>query len=134
MGKDYKGSEKRKFKRIVFSAKDDVMGVVTFPEKPDDPIFYKISDIGAGGLRFILPKSNAPEIISFNDTLFLREIKGKSPLEMVAGVQLEVRWVMHHEMFDHMVIGCEFVDLAEDVSRQIDEFVEAELARQNLDQ
>lgn len=133
MEKKYAGSEKRKFKRIVFSAKDEVMAVVTFPEKPDDPVFYKISDIGAGGLRFMLPKSDAPEIISFNDTLFLHEIKGKSPLEMVAGVQLEVRWVMHHEMLDHMVIGCEFVNIAEDVSRQIDQFVESELTEQNLD-
>ena len=91
------------------------------------------SNVTGSGTSTVLNLSNAPEIISFNDTLFLREIKGKSPLEMVNDVQLEVRWVMHHEMFDHMVIGCEFVNIAEDVSRQIDQFVESELAEQNLD-
>ena len=124
----YEGTERRKYKRIVFSATDEVTGVVTWPESGDKPFSYRISDIGAGGMRFILTKDNAPEIISFNDTLYLTEIKGKSQLAFVTGVQLEVRWVIEHDMFEHMVIGCEFIEIAEDVQKQIDDFVASEIA------
>ena len=82
-------------------------------------------------MRFILTKEDAPEIIGFNDKLFLREIQGKSQLEFVAGVALEVRWVIQHEMFEHIVIGCEFVDIANDVQQQIDAFVESEVTHRS---
>ena len=124
----YEGTERRKYKRIVFSAKDEVTGVITWPEFGEKPFTYRISDIGAGGMRFILTKDNSPEIISFNDTLQLVKINGKSQLEFVSGVQLEVRWVIEHDMFEHMVIGCEFVNMAADVQKQIDDFVASEIA------
>ncbi|KPJ74894.1 MAG: hypothetical protein AMJ54_16360 [Deltaproteobacteria bacterium SG8_13] len=133
MEEDYDGAEKRKFKRVVFSAGDEVIGVVTWPEHGEEPFAYRVSDIGAGGMRFILTREKAPQIIDFNDTLHLREIKGKSQLEFVAGVALEVRWVIEHEMFEHMVIGCEFVNIEADVQKQIDAFVETELAAKNQD-
>jgi len=132
MERDYDGSERRKFQRIVFSAKDEVMGAFKFSGLPDKLVSYKIADISAGGLRFILPRDDDLQI-SAHDTLFLREIKGKSQLEFVAGIELEVKWVMDHEMFEHLMIGSEFVTIAEDVRKQIDQFVESELARQNQD-
>jgi c-di-GMP-binding flagellar brake protein YcgR len=130
--KNHDGSERRKFKRIVFSAKDAVMGAFKFTGLWDKLVSYKIADISAGGLRFILPRDDDLQI-STHDTLFLREIKGKSQLEFVAGIELEVKWVMDHEMFEHLMIGCEFVTIAEDVRKQIDQFVESELAQQNQD-
>ena len=132
MDKNYDGSEKRKFKRIVFSAKDEVMGVFTFPGPADDQFTYKIADIGAGGLRFILPRDDDLKV-SIGDTFFLREIKGKSQLEFVDGIELEVKWTMDHEIFEHIMIGCEFVNIAEDVRKQIDQFVESEPVQQNQD-
>ena len=133
MEKKYKGAEKRKHKRIVFSAKEEVTGVVTWPEHGDTPFTYRISDIGAGGVRFILSKESAPDVIGFNDKLSLQQISGNSALEFVSGVVLEVRWVIQHDMFEHMVIGCEFVDIPNDVQAKIDAFVasEAELRSQD---
>jgi c-di-GMP-binding flagellar brake protein YcgR len=112
MEKDYDGSEKRKFKR--------------------DLISYKIADISAGGLRFILPRGGDLKV-SIGDTFFLHEIKGKSQLKFVADIELEVKWTMDHEMFEHIMMGCEFVTIAEDVRKQFDRFVESELAQQNQD-
>jgi c-di-GMP-binding flagellar brake protein YcgR len=132
MDKDYDGYEKRKFKRIVFSAKDEVMGMFKVPGIADDWVSYKIADISAGGLRFILPRGDDLKV-SIGDTFFLHEIKGKSQLEFVADIELQVKWVMDHELFEHLMIGCEFVTIAEDVRKQIDQFVESELAQQNQD-
>ena len=129
MEKNYDGAEKRKFKRMIFSAKDEVMGVVAWPGDAHGLRTYQISDISAGGMRFILSKGDAPQIIDHSDPLYLREIKGKPQLGFIAALQLQVRWVIEHEMFEHMVIGCEFVDISEDVQKQIDRFVESELQR-----
>jgi hypothetical protein len=93
MEKDYDGSEKRKFKRIVFSAKDEVMGVFTLPGFVDDLVSHKIADISAGGLRFILPRGDDLKV-GIGDTFFLHEIKGKPQLAFVADIDLEVKWVM----------------------------------------
>ena len=126
------GTERRKFKRIVFSAQDEVMGAVAFPEHAGKSFTCKIADIGAGGLRFIIAKDDAPKALAVDSTLLLHEIKGRSPLEIVGDVELQVRWVMEHEMLDHLAFGCEFVRITEDLRAQIDRFVESELAR--LDQ
>lgn len=130
MQEQFDGTERRKFKRIIFSASEEVTGVVTWPDQGEKQFTYRISDIGAGGMRFILTRDKAPPIIDFGDTLYLQEIKGKSQLAVVTGVELAVRWVIEHEMFEHMVIGCEFVNIAEDVKKQIDQFVESELTLQ----
>ena len=115
----------------VFSAKDDITGMVTFPEKGASPFTFKIADIGAGGLRFILPRDDAPETVSVNDKMMLGEIKGRPQLEGVADIELEVRWIMEPEMFAHMVIGCQFANISEEIQKQIDSFVESELASQD---
>ncbi len=132
MDKNHNGSERRKFKRIVFSATDEVMGMFTFPKVADDLISYKIADISAGGLRFILPRENDLKI-STGDKFFLREIRGRTKLDFVADIELEVKWVMDHEMFEHIMIGCEFLNISEAVQTQIDQFVELELGDQNQD-
>jgi c-di-GMP-binding flagellar brake protein YcgR len=133
MENEYGGAEKRKFKRIVFSARDEVTGTVTWPEHADKPFSYRISDISAGGVRFIISKRDSPPIIDHDDRLLLGEIKG-TRLEFVADVALAVRWVIEHEMFEHMVIGCEFVNITDDVRMQIDQFVEFELAAKNQEE
>ena len=128
MEKDYDGSERRKFKRIVFSAKDEVMGAFKFSGLSDKLVSYKIADIGVGGLRFILPRDDDLKI-SIGDAFVLHEIKGKTQLEFAADIELEVKWVMDHEMFAHLMIGCEFVTITEDARKLIDQFVESELAQ-----
>ena len=128
MEKDYDGSERRKFKRVVFSAKDEVMGVFTFPGSATDQFTYKIADIGAGGLRFILPRDDDPRV-SIGDTLFLHQIRAKTNLEFAADIELEVKWTIDHEIFQHIMIGCEFTHITEAFQKQIEQFAESELVR-----
>jgi len=132
MDKNYNGSERRKFKRIVFSAKDEVMGVFTFPGPADDQFTYKIADIGAGGLRFILPREDDLKV-NIGDTFLLHVIKGKTKLEFTADIHLEVKWTMDHEIFQHIMIGCEFVHMTEAIQKQIQQFAKSELAQRSQD-
>ena len=128
MEKDYDGSERRKFKRVVFSAKDEVMGVFTFRGSAADQFTYKIADIGAGGLRFILPRDDDPRV-RIGDTLFLHQIRAKTNLEFAADIELEVKWTIDHEIFQHIMIGCEFTHITEAFQKQIEQFAESELVR-----
>jgi c-di-GMP-binding flagellar brake protein YcgR len=126
MGKEYDGFEKRKFKRIVFSAKDEVVGVFKLSKLPGKPVFHKIADISAGGLRFILHRDDGLNL-SMGDRFFLHEIQGKTTLEFVGAVELEVKWTMDHEIFEHIMIGCEFIHMTEAFQEQLEQFVESEL-------
>jgi hypothetical protein len=128
MAKKYEGLEKRKFKRIIFSAKDEVVGVFTFSGNPDKRVSYKIADISAGGLRFILPRDDELKI-SNDDTISLHEITGKTKLELDGVIQLEVKWTMDHDMFQHIMIGCEFIHVNEVFQERLEYFVESELAK-----
>ena len=128
MEKDYDGSERRKFKRIVFSAKDEVMGAFKFSGLSDKLVSYKIADIGVGGLRFILPRDDDLKI-SIGDAFVLHEIKGKTQLEFAADIELEVKWTIDHEIFQHIMIGCEFTHITEAFQKQIEQFAESELVR-----
>ena len=128
MEKDYHGSEKRRFKRIVFSVKDDVKGVFTFPKITDDRVLFKIADIGAGGLRFILARDDDLKL-NIGDTFFLHEIRGKNKLEFTADIQLEIKWMMDHEIFQHIMVGCEFIHIIVDFQKQLEQFAESERDR-----
>lgn len=131
MEKNYNGSERRKFKRIVFSARDEVMGAFTIPGR-SDLVPYKIADISVGGLRFILPRDDDLKV-SIGDTFFLHQIKGRTQLEFAADIELEVKWAMDHEIFQHIMIGCEFVHMNQAVQKQMEQFAESELTRQTQD-
>ena len=122
---DYNGTERRKFKRIVFSARDEVFGVFKLSGSPDQRVSYKIADISAGGLRFILPRGDDPTI-NIGDTISLCEITGKTKLELDGDIEMEVKWTMDHEMFQHIMVGCEFIHMTEVLKEQLEQFAESE--------
>jgi len=123
MERDYDGSERRKFQRIIFSAKDEVMGAFKFSGLPDKLFSYKLADFSAGGLRFILPRDDEQKI-SIGDTFFLHEIEGRTQLEFPADVELEVKWMMDHDIFQHIMIGCEFIHTTKALQKQLEQFAE----------
>ena len=120
--------ERRRYRRLAFSAREKVYGEVGFPDPADEPKVLKIADIGAGGLRFIeLRTENC--WLKTGDSLILRKITGHKKLGFLADVLLEVRWILDEEQFEHVIIGCEYVNMAPLQSRQIDRFVQEELAQ-----
>ena len=125
MDHNHDGPERRKFKRIVFSARDEVIGVFTFSGSPDKRVSYKIADISAGGLRFILPR-DADLKINVGDTISLHEITGKKKLEIDGDIWLEVKWTMDHDMFQHIMVGCEYIHVTEVFQEQLEAFAESE--------
>ncbi len=121
-------TERRQFKRVVFSASDNVLGEFDLPGISDEIISFKILDLSAGGLRFVLPRDDCGDI-DVGNKLFLQKIKGMSRLEFVSRMELEVKWILDNPAFENVMIGCEFLNVSETVRMQIDQFVETEATR-----
>ena len=118
-------TERRQYKRVVFSASDNVLGEFKLSGDSDEVISVKILDLSAGGLRFALPRDACGDIdVGYN--LFLQYIKGISRLEFVSRMELEVRWILDNPAFENVMIGCEFLSVSGTVRNQIDQFVETE--------
>ena len=126
MKKQFDGPEKRRFKRTVFSIEDGIIGVFSSNDFTNDSIAASIMNLSAGGLQFILPRSSYPEI-GTGDRLILREIKGTTDLKFISNLELEVKWVLDLQIFDHVGIGCEFLNVSDAIMDQIDRFVDSEI-------
>jgi c-di-GMP-binding flagellar brake protein YcgR len=126
MSDEYAGTERRNHQRIVFSARDEVIGDVNVPTAVQSQLALKIADISAGGVRFLMPRTDAGDIRS-GEIFLLQRIRGNAALAFVQSVAAEVRWVLDHPSFDHLLIGCAFVSPTEAFQRQIEQFVVTEM-------
>ena len=125
MKKYYAGDDRRRFKRVIFSAADEVEGLVQLPNSIE--VALKIADIGAGGLRFIPQRADVPGIRS-GITLHLLRIRGQNQMTFLTGVKMVVKWIIDEPQFAHVMVGCEFEADSEDIRRQIDSFAASETA------
>ena len=125
MGKQNDGSERREFKRVAIPSSDGIMGFISSPRlKADNTIAVNIIDLSAGGLHFFLPRSSF-KAIGAGDDLILREIKGTKKLEFISNVELQVKWIAEHPSLKHVGLGCEFLNISDEIRQQIDQFVDA---------
>ncbi len=124
MGSQFDGSERRKYRRVAIPANDGIKGIISSPRLiADDSIAVKIIDLSAGGLHFFLLRDSFKKI-STGDHLTLREIKGVKKLDFVANIELEVKWIAEHPSLKHVGLGCEFLNIADEIRQQIDQFVD----------
>ena len=120
--------ERRRFKRLAFSARDEIFGEVGFPDPSVESKVLKIADIGAGGLRFIRLRTASCRLKS-GDTIILQQIIGHKKLEFLAEVLLEVKWILDDSAFEHVMIGCEFSNIPPSHRQQIADFVQKETSK-----
>ena len=123
MNRNNDGIDRRRFKRIAFTASDEIAGWVLLPN--DTEALFKIADIGAGGLRFI-PLRNKSVGLKPGVQIYLTRIQGYTRLKFLSRLKLIVKWIIDESQFPHVMIGCEFVDISEKQRQQIDLFVAAE--------
>ncbi|MHC4455597.1 MAG: PilZ domain-containing protein [Planctomycetota bacterium] len=128
MKQQFNGPEKRRFQRAVYSIGDGIIGLFSSNGFTNDSMAASIMNLSAGGLQFILPRDTSLEI-GTGDHLILREIRGTTGLRFVSNLELEVKWVMDLQIFEHVGIGCEFLNASDAIMDQIDRFVDSEILR-----
>jgi len=123
MPDEFEGANRREFKRIPFSPSEEVLGVVSLTETDRDIYHFKIADIGAGGLRFIVRREDLPTI-DYGNRLFLKSINGESQLAFLCPQELEIMWFLDKRIFTYVLIGCRFKKISKDKQQRVDEFIE----------
>ena len=132
MKNDSDGPERRSFKRHVFSTQDDALGFFESPDAANGLKSYRIADISSGGLRFFMDRK-AEHLIGVGDTLVLKKIMGKLKVPFTTNIELKVKWVIDHDVFRHIAIGCQFMKISEADRISVDRFVQYEAMGQSLE-
>ncbi|PIP07035.1 MAG: hypothetical protein COX51_07540 [Syntrophobacteraceae bacterium CG23_combo_of_CG06-09_8_20_14_all_50_8] len=120
---EYEIANRREFKRFPFSPSEEVLGLVSLTDTDHDIHHFKIADIGAGGLRFIVRREDLPTI-DYGNTLFLKSINGESRLAFLGPQELEIMWFLDKRIFAYVLIGCRFKKISKDKQNRVDEFIE----------
>jgi len=116
------GIERRKYKRVIFTIEDGIIGSFSPPGEQDQTVDAQVMNISEGGvqLRFKPILNNK---IKVGDRLLLTDIKGEGSEQIVVNVDAEVMWVSDDKFTNDIGIGLEFGDLF-DQSESLNEFVE----------
>ena len=115
--------ERRKYKRVLFTVEDGIVGVFSPPDSQDIPITANVMNLSEGGLRLTF-QSILDNKIKEGDQLLLTEIKGKDASQMIVNVDTEVRWISEDQLTQQIGLGCEFQNLLDLKKDQINEIVE----------
>ena len=115
--------ERRKYKRVLFTIEDGVVGVFNPPDSYEESVTANIMNLSEGGLQLTF-QSILDNKIKEGDRLLLTEIKGKDTSQMIINVDTEVKWISEDQLSQQVGIGCEFKDLLEFKKDKINEIVE----------
>ena len=116
------GIERRKYKRVLFTIEDGIIGSFAPSGENDEDVNARVMNISEGGvqLRFKPILNNR---IKVGDRLLLTEIKGKDSEQVIVNVDAEVKWVSDDKFTNDIGLGLEFVDVFEHAN-SLNEFVE----------
>lgn len=112
--------EDRKFKRIYFSAKDAIVGQFTPSVMDKDTMSALILNLSAGGMGLALNKkhNHEPEI---GNVMTLTDISHSDDFYFLKHIEMEIKWVMNNPALNHILVGCEFITVPDDIVQRIDE-------------
>lgn len=114
--------ERRRYPRIFFAPEDNMSGKLRSGNGSPAEFPVELLNISAGGLAF---RSLDQGIrLKEGERLFLTEIKGKMPLEMVDDeIELVVRWTAEIPEFDSFGAGAEFIKISDKMRNSIEDLM-----------
>ena len=117
-------SERRQFNRALFTIDDGVIGILSVPELQKAPITAYLLNLSVGGMYFTL-RTEEKNKIKEGDHLVLIQIKGSASLKFLVNIDAEIRWILNYENFEHVGIGCKFLNIPESSRKQVGKFVDS---------
>jgi hypothetical protein len=118
------GKERRRCDRLFFSAEDKMNGFFIFPGNNQEILDAHVMNISISGLHFTIKRN---KMISFRvgDRLILTKLMGKSPLQIVSNIEVEIKWVLDNKSMKNIGCGCEFHNLPDVICSQLSNFIES---------
>ena len=114
--------ERRKYKRVLFTIEDGIIGTFTESNKKLDIVDANVMNISEGGVQLTF-KPILNHRIKVGDKLLLTEIRGEKSGQVVVNVDAEVKWITEDRLSEEIGLGLEFVDVLKQ-SKKLNEFVE----------
>jgi c-di-GMP-binding flagellar brake protein YcgR len=114
--------ERRKYKRVLFTIEDGIIGTFTESKKKTDIVDANVMNISEGGVQLTF-KPILNHRIKVGDKLLLTEIRGEKSGQVVVNVDAEVKWITEDRLSEEIGLGLEFVDVLKQ-SKKLNEFVE----------
>jgi len=113
-----KEAERRKFRRVFFTKEDKIVAYVIFPENKEIPVQAGVMNLSEEGVCLSYEKNKTFKVRK-GDILNLMQIIGTKPELSVDDLEIEVRWVMDEDYFDHDQIGCKILNPSNDLREEI---------------
>ncbi|MBN1255387.1 MAG: PilZ domain-containing protein [Deltaproteobacteria bacterium] len=104
--------ERRRFQRIFFSLKDEIIGIFSFPDLQRGVLAAHIINVSEGGMGLVLNKEEKNRIKK-GDQLTLAQVRGIKGLESLRHVEVEIKWILDNPSLELIGFGCEFVNFTE---------------------
>ncbi len=115
--------EKRSSPRIFFENTENIAASINGSM---ESFYVDVLNLSSGGLQFSQKRTDAV-IIKPGDQLNLVGFSGISGLQEVSEVAMEVRWIIDQSFLGVISAGCQFVNLADNFHRQIEDVVSQRL-------
>lgn len=118
-----KPSERRKYKRYIFTPDDGIVGVFYPPNSEGKPVTAEVINLSEGGIQLTF-KPILKNRIREGDRILLTEIRGKTSAQVIINVDTEVRWLSEDKLNNEIGIGCQFYEMLRENKKRISKFVE----------
>ncbi len=121
------GIERRKHRRIYFTAEDGVFAVIELKSGKATTLSTNLLSLSEGGVSFIAQKETV-SVEKGNHVLLVRVFEPES-LQFLHEIPMEIRHTITDIEMPHVVCGCEFEQLADHQLEKIREFVAVKMNR-----
>ena len=122
---EYK-QERRKYKRVFFSGRDDLAGILKLSDNHEEFLTVFVKDLSEVGLGFAVKRDQKDKIIT-GSQLTLKKIQGSEHLGFITDWKLEVIWVLDCDELEYVGFGCRFLDSTQAFKEKIRNCVNARI-------
>ena len=115
--------EKRLYPRLALKIEDGYFG--HFRLADGERLTALIVNLSAGGINIAVAEA-ARDAVKEGDMLELMDIAGGTSFAFLKNLQAEIRWVEQLDPNGYLSVGCRFIDIPDELRRQLSDFVHAE--------
>jgi c-di-GMP-binding flagellar brake protein YcgR len=116
--------EKRRFQRIFFSLKDEVIGIFSFSDLQRGVLAAHIINVSEGGMGLVLSKEEKNRIRK-GDQVTLAQVRGIKGFEALRHVEAEIKWILDNPSLELIGFGCEFLNVTESLRDTLRIFIDS---------
>lgn len=119
--------ERRRYIRIFFQTEEAIKGKLTIPGAKKKSISAGILNLSEEGVCLVIERKhlqdNGTVKIDKGDHLLLNDIIGITPEIPLSNQKMQVKWIVDNMYFDHMEIGCQMLNISDQLRSNIRQVV-----------